>query len=160
MDATKSITQEALEQSPGNWPKRCDIKIHNSIEAWIYNNSNILLLLAPETHSHPEYYQPVTGGIEVGETPLEACVREVWEETGMQMDPSYIQLVRDNFRIVIGDGKAINKSIYLITTNQHHITISNEHINYVWVNKQMVDSHLFWLSNKYTYSLVSQMFNA
>jgi dATP pyrophosphohydrolase len=49
---------------------------------------DILLL---ERAAHPGYWQSVTGSLEAGETPAEAALREIAEETGIIVPPQDLQ---------------------------------------------------------------------
>jgi dATP pyrophosphohydrolase len=49
-----------------------------------------LQILLLERALHPGYWQSVTGSLEAGETPAEAALREVAEETGLLVPPSQL----------------------------------------------------------------------
>ena len=44
-------------------------------------------MLVVRTHRHPDVWQPIGGGVSAGETPTEAAVREIAEETDWVVDP-------------------------------------------------------------------------
>ncbi|QNS16047.1 dihydroneopterin triphosphate diphosphatase [Mannheimia bovis] len=56
-------------------------------------NSVLVVIYAKNTHrvlmlqrkDDPDFWQSVTGSIDIGETPIEAAYREVMEETGLQI---------------------------------------------------------------------------
>ena len=54
-----------------------------SIEAWIYHPEDREILLLKVENEKLSFWQPITGGIESGESPEEACLREIKEETGL-----------------------------------------------------------------------------
>jgi dATP pyrophosphohydrolase len=47
-------------------------------------NRGIEFLLLKTTPEREDFWQPVTGGLEEGETEVQALKREVWEETGVK----------------------------------------------------------------------------
>jgi dATP pyrophosphohydrolase len=50
-----------------------------------------LAMLLLERAAHPGYWQSVTGSLEAGETPVEAALREVAEETGILAAPQQLR---------------------------------------------------------------------
>ena len=57
--------------------------MRQSIEAWIYHPEDGEILLLKVEAEKVSFWQPITGGIESGESPEEACLREIKEETGL-----------------------------------------------------------------------------
>ena len=55
------------------------------VQVWIVSAEKRILLLQT-TAERGGYWQPVTGGVESGESHLEAAIREANEETGMTRD--------------------------------------------------------------------------
>lgn len=135
------------------------MKIKHSIECYIVrerlnNFIEILLLHKPETNRHPAFWQPITGGIEESEKPIEACIREVKEEANLQIN---LQIVRDlNYEFEISlkeDDLVIKKSLFMCRDLDPtlEIKISEEHDDFIWVKLEDVNSYLFWDSNKNTF---------
>lgn len=67
------------------FPKKRDV-------AGVGIRDSIGRILLIRTHRLPEHWQPVGGGIEEGETPIEAALREVYEEIGIQLRAEQIKL--------------------------------------------------------------------
>lgn len=138
------------------------VTIKYSIECWIFGGEDndqkrVLLLRVPaRPGEHEAFWQPITGGIEDGETPGEACRREICEETGLQVDPAELVEVADGFEVVISPKLTIRKSIYAMDAPERRITISpHEHLDYRWVPPVQVADHLHWQSNRDTWQLVA-----
>ncbi|MEN3047193.1 MAG: NUDIX domain-containing protein [Candidatus Caldarchaeales archaeon] len=75
------------------------------------------------------------GGIEEGETEVEAVVREVYEETGireMQLIDGFRQTIQYSYRSQQGE---VRKSVvfYLAKTATFDVRLSHEHKGYAWL---------------------------
>jgi dATP pyrophosphohydrolase len=134
------------------------MKEKNSIECYIVRQcedgeTEILLLHKPETNRHPAFWQPVTGGIEAGETPLEACVREIKEETNLDVNEKDILDLNYKFEIFIEEyDMLIKKCLFLSKNKGLNLKISDEHNDFRWEKLDYVLNFLFWDSNKNTFS--------
>lgn len=122
-----------------------------SIECWLYNDieDRVLLLRCPVTHRHNEYWQPVTGGRTPEEPCINACLREVEEETGVVLSPEQIEIVIPEFTFCIPEARIeLRKPIYLARVRSDKVVLSSEHVGYYWFDTRDVDAHLHWDSNK------------
>lgn len=131
------------------------VTLKKSIECWIYDRekTRFLLLQCPETPKHKSYWQPVTGGIEDGEDELQACLREIREETGAVFDSGSVHKLMGGFR-VYGPDKELHKTVFLAQTAGVTVDLSEEHVGYRWVEPDEVIHLLLWGSNKATYARV------
>lgn len=85
--------------------------INIRVGAIIMKNDKILMV---GNTFHPEYRYSVGGRIKFGETAEEAIVREVYEETGVQMEVDRLGFIHENY--FYGDVEANrNKLIYEIS---------------------------------------------
>lgn len=101
------------------------------------------------------FWQPITGGIESGESPEEACLREIKEETGLLLDCSNLTGL-GNFTVKIDEDLSIHKNLFLVLTEQKEIQISDEHVDAQWVALDKVSSQLYWPSNQATFEIISE----
>ncbi|MBU1169469.1 MAG: NUDIX domain-containing protein [Proteobacteria bacterium] len=126
-----------------------------SIECWIFDKekTSFLLLQCPENTKHKSYWQPVTGGIEEGEAEINACLREIQEETGAVLEPKRVQKLLDGFRVYTTD-KELHKTVYLVETLSMDVALSDEHVGYQWVKPSEVMPLLLWGSNRATFQRV------
>ena len=131
--------------------------IKYSIECWLYNDlqDRFLLLRCPVTHRHDEYWQPVTGGRNAEEPCVEACLREVEEETGVRLAAEMLETVIPEFCFCIPEARIeLRKPVYLARVRSEKVVLSSEHIGYYWFDATDVESHLHWDSNKESFRQV------
>ena len=129
--------------------------IRQSIEAWIYRPEDREILLLKVENETVSFWQPITGGIESGESPEEACLREIKEETGLLLDCSNLTGL-GNFTVKIDENLSIHKNLFLVLTEQKDIQISDEHVGAQWIALDKVSSQLYWPSNQATFELISE----
>ncbi|WP_367435193.1 NUDIX hydrolase [Streptomyces celluloflavus] len=130
-----------------------------SIECWIISpDQDVLLLQVPaRSGEHAAFWQPITGGIEDGETPLQAALREIREETGLELTDTQLTEIATDLTVVISPELTISKTLYTasapnttVTTNPH------EHQAHQWLPPARVAEALLWDSNRDTWKLVQQ----
>lgn len=129
--------------------------IRQSIEAWIYRPEDREILLLKVENETVSFWQPITGGIESGESPEEACLREIKEETGLLLDCSNLISLGD-FTVKIDENLSIHKNLFLVLTEQKAIQISDEHVDAQWAALDKVSSQLYWPSNQATFEIISE----
>ena len=129
--------------------------MRRSIEAWIYHPEEREILLLKVENENVSFWQPITGGIESGESPEEACLREIKEETGLVLACSNLTSLGD-FTVKIDDNLTIHKNLFLVLTEQKEIQISDEHIGAQWVALDKVSSQLYWPSNQATLEIITE----
>ena len=129
--------------------------MRQSIEAWIYHPEEREILLLKVEDEKFSFWQPITGGIESGESPEEACLREIKEETGLLLACSDLTSLGD-FMVKIDENLTIHKNLFLVLTEQKEIRISDEHVGAQWVALDKVSSQLYWPSNQATFEIISE----
>ncbi|EGJ40586.1 NUDIX hydrolase [Streptococcus sanguinis] len=129
--------------------------MRQSIEAWIYHPKEREILLLKVENEPVSFWQPITGGIESGESPEEACLREIKEETGLLLACSNLTGLGD-FRVKIDENLSIHKNLFLVLTEQKEIQISDEHVGAQWIALEKVSSQLYWPSNQATFAIISE----
>lgn len=129
--------------------------IRRSIEAWIYHPEEREILLLKVEDETVSFWQPITGGIESGESPEEACLREIKEETGLLLACPNLTSLGD-FTVKIDENLSIHKNLFLVLTEQKAIQISDEHVGAQWVALDKVSSQLYWPSNQATFEIISE----
>ena len=129
--------------------------MRQSIEAWIFHPEDREILLLKVEDEKVSFWQPITGGIESGESPEEACLREIKEETGLLLHRSNLTSLGD-FMVKIDENLTIHKNLFLVLTEQKAIQISDEHVGAQWVALDKVSSQLYWPSNQATFEIMSE----
>ena len=127
--------------------------MRQSIEAWIYHPEEREILLLKVEDEKVSFWQPITGGIESGESPEEACLREIKEETGLLLACSSLTGLGD-FMVKIDENLTIHKTLFLVLTEQKEIQISDEHVGAQWIALEKVSSQLYWPSNQATFDII------
>ena len=129
--------------------------MRQSIEAWLFHPEDGEILLLKVEAEKVSFWQPITGGIESGESPEEACLREIKEETGLVLACSNLTGL-GNFTVKIDENLTIHKNLFLVLTEQKAIQISDEHVGAQWVALDKVSSQLYWPSNQATFEMISE----
>ena len=129
--------------------------MRQSIEAWIYHPEDREILLLKVEAEKVSFWQPITGGIESGESPEEACLRDIKEETGLLLACSNLTSLGD-FTVKIDENLTIHKNLFLVLTEQKEIQISDEHVGAQWIALEEVSSQLYWPSNQATFEIISE----
>ena len=129
--------------------------MRQSIEAWIFHPEYREILLLKVEDEKVSFWQPITGGIESGESPEEACLREIKEETGLLLHRSNLTSLGD-FTVKIDENLTIHKNLFLVLTEQKAIQISDEHVGAQWVALDKVSSQFYWHSNQATFEIIKE----
>jgi 8-oxo-dGTP pyrophosphatase MutT (NUDIX family) len=92
-------------------------------------------------------WQGVAGKIEEGETPPEAAIRELKEETGLDPVNMFVADHVSRFYEVHGDRVNI-VPVFGIEAGSTEVTLSDEHIDFKWVNIKDALNTLVWNGQK------------
>ncbi len=136
-----------------------------SIECWVLQHgarhSKVLLLRVAESDGVSAFLQPITGGIYLGESPEEACIREVNEETGLDLEQSHLNRMPQRYQAIISDELVVEKTIFYVWIGALPIRINpDEHSDYEWLEWTNVMERLHWQSNKDTWRLICEVVSA
>lgn len=103
------------------------------------------------------FWHGVAGGGEDSETALETARRETYEEAGISMESSFLQLDTINSIPVIAFavGDLWGKNVYVVPqytfgvlANNRQITLSREHTEYKWLRYEQAYDMLKYDGNK------------
>lgn len=121
-----------------------NVRFHITVKGIVVLNNQILLLKRVQPSSDGlGYWELPGGGLEYGETPNQALVRELKEETGLDiiiLKPAYtFTKIREDYQTV-GIG-------YLCIPKNNHVHLSDEHTDYLFASieeaKELLDSEIF-----------------
>ncbi len=135
--------------------------IKRSIECWVLAerlslDASVLLLQAEAKGECPAFWQPITGGIEPGETAEQACRREIWEETGSVVETSALVRLEQTFDVPIDVRLTVQKTLFVAAAGSRQVQISSEHIGWQWVPFCEAKEMLYWPSNQETFAAIKQ----
>ncbi len=128
------------------------------VSALVLIHTPDLQVLIMERADKAGYWQSVTGSLEEGETPAEAAVREVFEETGidaMQYDledwhASNVYEIYPHWRHRYAPGITENREHLFGLTLPSPIPVTlapDEHVRYEWVNWREAAKRVFSWTN-------------
>ena len=121
-----------------------NVRFHITVKGIVVLNNQILLLKRVQPSSDGlGYWELPGGGLEYGETPNQALVRELKEVTGLDiiiLKPAYtFTKIREDYQTV-GIG-------YLCIPKNDHVHLSDEHTDYLFASieeaKELLDSEIF-----------------
>lgn len=124
----------------------------------IYNKQGQVLVMQRDDDA--EFWQSVTGTLELNEVPGETATREVLEETGIDVLAQGYQItdcrqvnqyrIRELWRHRYAPGIDVNTE-YVFTlevdSNQEHIRLT-EHLDFQWLDKQQAIARVWSETNK------------
>jgi len=119
------------------------------VEAILFKRSNkkIEYLLLKRTSEREGFWQPITGGLEEGETRIEALRREVREETGIKY---IIRIIEDVHYFEFLDPSPYKEYVYGVEVSPTETIIldKKEHSEFRWCSFQEALGLMKWKENK------------
>ena len=125
------------------------------VQAILFRKSNerIQYLVVKRTPEREGFWQPVTGGLEEGETRVEALRREVLEETGIK---NFVRIIEDVHCFQYSSPHIVKGFDFIkeyvfgveITSTEKVILDEREHSEFRWCSFQEALDLLKWKENK------------
>jgi dATP pyrophosphohydrolase len=130
------------------------------IECYIYSIKKkkikyLLLKRSLDNKVHPGIWQIVTGRIENKEKALNAALRELKEETGLEPIKFFIIPKVTNFYSIKSDTMNIIP-LFLALTEYKEINLSKEHSKYKWRSIEKAIKKLHWISQKENLHIINE----
>ncbi|MBR2254648.1 MAG: DUF126 domain-containing protein [Candidatus Methanomethylophilaceae archaeon] len=107
------------------------VRVRRAVTSAIVRDGKVLLLKRPDTErSFPGKWSMVSGSIEDGESPEEAAVREIREETSMEPGP----VAATAEQILVREGDVIwELHPFLFRLSSGDVKLNPENVGYEWV---------------------------
>lgn len=122
-----------------------------NLQVFIFTrNPKFMVLILKRIPERDSYWQPISGGFEEDEKPIDAIKREIYEETGIKELERIIDLKCSFIFKTLWYGKLTKmREIYFTTEikKEKPIRISNEHEEYKWYTEDKAKIFLKWKHN-------------
>jgi len=119
------------------------------VEAIVFrkNCDGIEYLLLKRLPERNGYWQPITGGLEEGETQIEALSREIKEETGIE---NLLRVIEGLYYFEFSDPNLNKEYVYgvEVSPKEEIVLDGKEHSEYRWCSVQDALQLLHWKENK------------
>ncbi len=119
------------------------------VEAIVFrkNCDRIEYLLLKRLPERNGYWQPITGGLEEGETQIEALSREIKEETGIE---NLLRVIEGLYYFEFSDPNLNKEYVYgvEVSPEEEIVLDGKEHSEYRWCSVQDALQLLHWKENK------------
>ena len=140
------------------------MKRPQSVLVLLHSPERDVLLL--ERARSPGFWQSVTGSIELGETPHQAALRELHEETALQVSPScivdwqqanrYEIFLQWRHRYAAGVTHNVEYMFSCCVPSDTLVTLSDEHVAQQWLPWREAAQRVFSWSNRDAIYLLQQ----
>ena len=125
------------------------------VQAIVFKRSNekIQYLVLKRTSEREGFWQPITGGLEEGETRVEALRREVFEETGIK---NFVRIVEDVHYFEYPGSHFVKGYDFIkeyvfgveVSSTEKIVLDEREHSEFRWCSFQQALNLLKWKENK------------
>jgi 8-oxo-dGTP diphosphatase len=105
---------------------------------FVQNKNSILVLKRLEDDSYPGMYEIPGGGVEMNEEITDAIIRELKEETSLEV--SDILLYINSFDYRTSSGKLTRQFNFLVKTHDIDVKWHPEHQQYKWITEKELSS--------------------
>jgi 8-oxo-dGTP pyrophosphatase MutT (NUDIX family) len=135
---------------------------NDTVEVIQHTNSDLQhLILQRSTNEkiYPNLWQVVTGTIRKDETALQTALREIAEETGLDVDSIYVLPMISSFYSYHNDS-IVHVPVFCAFTYSHNVTLSYEHQSFAWCSEQEAKEHLVIPAHRQGVELITQLWQS
>lgn len=101
------------------------------VKAIIEHNNKFLFIRRSDKYNEITGIWDIPGGrINIGEEPIDGLKREIFEETGLELNK--IKQILDASTVFQNEEKQIVRITYLCTVKNSNLKLSEEHTDYKW----------------------------
>lgn len=141
---------------------KAEYRIPQSALTVVYNQSGQVLVM--QRNDDPEFWQSVTGTLELGEKPSETARREVLEETSIDITQNDYQLIdchkintyeiRDRWKHRYPPDTPFNtEHVFAVEVANDQVISLTEHSAYLWLDKHSAMQKVWSDTNREAISL-------
>lgn len=144
--------------------KLTDDEYHLVVNAWIKNSNNeFLITQRSENKSHPLMWECTGGSALTNETSVEAAIREIKEELGIDINKECAKFIGSTLRYYQGCPDILDVWLFTCDVDINDVTIQEEEVNNVmWASvetiKELYDNKKFE-ANAYFDEVLETSFN-
>jgi 8-oxo-dGTP diphosphatase len=103
-----------------------------AVSCYLINSGKILLLKRQLNKTQGGKWGTPAGKIESGESPEEAVIREVFEETGIKVLKDHLSKQVKSY--VVEDDKSFLWSMFIAEVNTNNVSLKkDEHTDFIWI---------------------------
>jgi 8-oxo-dGTP pyrophosphatase MutT (NUDIX family) len=132
------------------------------------NHGKILVFQGRDNIKNENFFRPLGGGVEFGETSQDALIREIREELGLEIkEPRYLGTLENIFVyqgepgheiVLIYDAKFVDPKVYE-ETNLNYVESDGEDLRCRWLALEDIERQQFRLYPHGLYQLLMGKFN-
>ena len=132
--------------------------IENHVIRFRNNNLEFLLLKRAASQTYPDIWQMITGSVEENEKAFIAAVRELFEETSLKPDKIWLVPNVNSFYEPAKDVICLVPVFVSLVNTDAKVSISNEHSEFKWVNKEEAVEMLAWQGQRKSVEIIYDYF--
>lgn len=136
--------------------------ISTVVEAHIFrkkgNNIEFLAIKRAPKDVYPNLWQPVTGSIEQGEKAFQAAIREVKEETNIDVERLWVVPIINSYYSKVYDRINLITVFAALASEQSEVIISEEHTDFKWVTLNEAEEIYSWLGQRNSAKIIDEYF--
>ena len=122
----------------------------NGVTAIVFDKMNKPYFLILKREKEWKGWEFPKGGVKEGETPEQAVLREIYEETGIKKIKIFKKL--DMKKEFIKEGNLVIHDVFLVETSMNIPVnipqVDREHSTYLWTDKEGIAKRLTWDNDK------------